>query len=106
MNKLLIEHSILASRVKLPSIVPNLETPKVPSPDIFVREHQDMSKTTIIDFMPNSLEKEVHYWVIIPICFLISLLDPKSGIKLRNNFIIPWILHCHNISHPFLLTSS
>ena len=67
MNKLLIEHSIVASHVELPSIVPNLETPKVPSPDIFVREPQDMSKTTIIDFMPNSLEKEGHYWEIVPI---------------------------------------
>jgi hypothetical protein len=38
--------------------------------------------------MPESLDKEVHNWVIIPISFFIYSLHPESGIELGYNFVV------------------
>jgi hypothetical protein len=41
-----------------------------------------MGKTMIAYFMSESLDKEIHNWVIIPISFFIYSLHPESGILL------------------------
>jgi hypothetical protein len=47
---------------------------KVAALNIFIREAQDMGKTTIANFMPDTLDKEVHNWVVIPISFFSNFL--------------------------------
>jgi hypothetical protein len=56
-----------------------------------------MGKMTITYFVPETLDKEVHNWVIIPIIFLIYSLHPESGIELCYNFVVPGVFHSHYV---------
>jgi hypothetical protein len=76
---------------------PNVMEFKVASLNIFIREAQDMDKMMIAYFMSDTLDKEVHNWVVIPICFFINSLYLDSGIELSNYFIVPGLFHSHYI---------
>jgi hypothetical protein len=60
---------------------PNVMDFKVAALNIFIREAQDMGKTMVANFMPDTLDKEVHNWVVIPISFFINSLYLESGIE-------------------------
>jgi hypothetical protein len=86
----------------LPHRQPNVMDFKGAALNVFIREAQDMGKTTITYFMPKTLDKEVHNWVIIPISFFIYSLYPESGIELCYNFVVPGVFHSHMFLNPFL----
>ena len=65
--------------------------------NICIREAQNMDKTTITDFVPVTLDEEIHDWVIIPIGFLIYFLYLEGGIKLSYHLVVPGVFHGHNI---------
>lgn len=85
---------------------PAVMNPKISPSDILISETQNMSKSSVADLVPDPLEIKIHDRVIISISFLIHPLDPESSIKLRNYFIIPWILHGHYAFQPLGFTSS
>jgi hypothetical protein len=71
--------------------------------NVITRDAQDMGKTMIANFMPNSLDKEVHNWVIIPVSFFIHCLHPESGIELSYHFVVLGVFHGHYIFQPLSL---
>jgi hypothetical protein len=81
---------------------PNVMDFKDVALNIFIREAQDVGKTTVANFMPDPLDKELHNWVVIPINFFINFLYPKSGIELSHYFVVPGVFHSHYIFNPFL----
>jgi hypothetical protein len=76
---------------------PNVMHSHVAALNISIREAQNMGKMTITDFVPVTLDEEIHDRVIIPIGFLIYFLDPEGGIKLSYHLIVPGVFHGHNI---------
>jgi hypothetical protein len=76
---------------------PNVMHSHVAALNISIREAQNMGKTTITDFVPVTLDEEIHDRVIIPIGFLIYFLDPEGGIKLSYHLVVPGVFHGHNI---------
>jgi hypothetical protein len=76
---------------------PNVMHSHVAALNICIREAQNMGKTTITDFVPVTLDEEIHDWVIIPIGFLIYFLDLEGGIKLNYHLVVPGVFHGHNI---------
>jgi hypothetical protein len=56
-----------------------------------------MGKTTVAKFMPDTLDKELHNRVVIPISFFINSLYLESGIELSNYFVVPGVFHSHYI---------
>jgi hypothetical protein len=64
---------------------------EIAASDIFIRETHDTSETTVADFMPHSLDEEVHDREVISISFFIDLLDLESGIKLSHYLVVPGV---------------
>jgi hypothetical protein len=81
---------------------PNVMHSHIAALNISIREALNMGKTTITDFVPVTLDEEIHDRVIIPIGFLIYFLDPEGGIKLSYHLVVPGVFHGHNIFNPFL----
>jgi hypothetical protein len=77
---------------------PNVMHSHVAALNICIREAQNMGKTTITDFVPVTLDEEIHDWVIIPIGFLIYFLYLEGGIKLSYHLVVPGVFHGHNVS--------
>jgi hypothetical protein len=76
---------------------PNVIYFHVAALNVCIREAQDMGKTTVANFMPNPLDKEVHDWVVIPISFFINFLHLESGIELSHHFVVPGVFHSHYV---------
>jgi hypothetical protein len=77
---------------------PNVMHTHIAALNICIKEAQNMGKTTITDFVPVTLDEEIHDWVIIPIGFLIYFLYLEGGIKLSYHLVVPGIFHGHNVS--------
>ena len=77
---------------------PNVMHSHVAALNICIREAQNMGKTTITDFVPVTLDEEIHDWVIIPIGFLMYFLYTEGGIELSYHLIVPGVFHGHNVT--------
>jgi hypothetical protein len=82
---------------------PNVMDFKIAALNIFTREAQDVGKTTVTNFMPDPLDKEVHNWIVIPISFFVNFLYPESGIELSHYFVVTGVFHSHYIFQPLSL---
>jgi hypothetical protein len=71
--------------------------------NVIISESKNVSELTVAHLVPASFYKEVKIRKVVR-TFLIGQLDPKSGIKLSNDLIIPIILECHYILHLLSLT--
>jgi hypothetical protein len=52
---------------------PNVMDFHVAALNICIIEAQDVDKTTVANFMPDPLDKEIHNWVVVPISFFRQL---------------------------------
>jgi hypothetical protein len=59
--------------------------------DVFIRESKNVSKPPVAHLVPAAFDIEIKIRKVVG-TFLIGQLDPKSGIKLSNDLIIPIIL--------------
>jgi hypothetical protein len=71
--------------------------------NVFIRESKNVSEPPVAHLVPATFDIEIKIRKVVG-TFLIGQLDPKSGIKLSNDLIIPIILEGHNILHFLPLT--
>jgi hypothetical protein len=71
--------------------------------NVIIRETKNVSEPPVAHLVPAAFDIEIKIRKVVG-TFLIGQLDPKSGIKLSNDLIIPIILEGHNILHFLSLT--
>jgi hypothetical protein len=71
--------------------------------NVIISESKNVSELTVAHLVPAAFDVEIKIRKVVG-TFLIGQLDPKSGIKLSNDLIIPIILECHYILHLLSLT--
>jgi hypothetical protein len=71
--------------------------------NVIVSESKNVSEPTVAHLVLAAFDVKIKIKKVVG-TFLIGQLDPKSGIKLSNDLIIPIILECHYILHLLSLT--